>query len=47
LIFLAVAELGALFRSWERAEVNSASAVVASGRYTAARWQFWNASRTP
>ncbi len=26
--------------------MNSASAVVASGRYTAARWQFWNASRT-
>jgi anti-sigma regulatory factor (Ser/Thr protein kinase) len=38
---------GSWLRSCDRAEVNSASAPTAAGRNTAARWQFWNASRTP
>jgi len=33
--------------SWARVEVKLARAAVAWGRKTAARWQFWNASRTP
>jgi hypothetical protein len=38
---------GRWLRSCARGEVNSARAVAAAGRKTAARWQFWNASRTP
>ena len=38
---------GLWLRSWARAVVNSARACVASGRNTAARWQFWKASRMP
>ena len=38
---------GLWLRSWARAVVNSARAWVAAGRNTAARWQFWKASRMP
>ena len=47
LIFLAVDESGALVEELGRAEADSASADVAAGRKTAARWQFWNAGPTP
>ena len=38
---------GRWLRICDRAVMKSARACSASGRNTATRWQFWNASRTP